>query len=77
MFKKNGVSLVSAEPGSWVKIVTLIGGWGIRSRLEAMGFIPGEKIKIITNHSGHHIVVLVKNVQYFLRRGVAMKIIVE
>jgi len=69
--------LAMLPQGSSVKVVRIVGGKGITRRLVEMGFIPGEKVKILHSDFSGPILVSVKDSKVALGRGIAMKIVVD
>lgn len=69
-------TLSQIEEGASVTVVSIGGGRGIRSRLTAMGLLPGVKITVLRNGGAGPFVVSVKNSRMAIGRGVADKIIV-
>ena len=69
-------SLSEIEEGASVTVVGIQGGRGIRSRLTAMGLMPGAKITVMRNGGRGPFVICVKNSRMALGRGVADKIMV-
>lgn len=63
--------------GSEGTIVKIIAGRGLTRRLYEMGFVPGEKVKVIRSSGPGPVLVLIKDSRMAIGRGVAMKIIVE
>lgn len=72
--KKSTMLLADARPGLSYKIEAINGGYGLNSRLNAMGIIPGETIKIIHHTRRGPITLAVKGVRLALGRGVSYKI---
>jgi ferrous iron transport protein A len=75
--KEKSIPLSSIEKGDRVTLVTVEGGRGIRSRLAAMGILPGVKIDVLKKNNGGPMVVSVKDSRVMLGRGMAHKILVK
>ena len=72
--EKNSFLLSEAAPGRKYQVKTIYGGYGLINRLNAMGILPGEIIKII-HHTGRGPMTLaVKGVRIALGRGITQKI---
>jgi Fe2+ transport system protein FeoA len=69
-------ALSEIDEGTRVTVVGIQGGRGIRSRLTAMGLLPGTKITVLRNGGSGPFVVSIKNSRMALGRGVADKIMV-
>jgi ferrous iron transport protein A len=69
-------SLSEIEEGASVTVVGIQGGRGIRSRLTAMGLLPGAEITVLRNGGRGPFVICIKNCRMALGRGVADKVIV-
>ncbi len=68
------LSMVSL--GEIKKIKELRGKDQAKSHLQSLGFLPGEKIEVISeNPSG--IILLIKNTKIAINKGMANKIVVE
>jgi len=72
--KKVTMLLADARPGLKYKIVSIYGGYGLNARLNAMGIIPGEIVKVIHHTRRGPITMAVKGVRIALGRGVSYKI---
>lgn len=71
------MTLNMIEPGKIVKIVSIEAGINLKSRLAAMGLIPGMEIKVVRNSLSGPFIVIVKGTRLVLGRGMACKIIVS
>jgi ferrous iron transport protein A len=72
------VNLLEVDNGNWVRVVYLIGGEDMERRLAQLGFIPGNKVRIIRIAPFHGPLLLdVEGREIVLGRGVASKIMVE
>jgi len=60
-------------PGQKVRLVAVTGGRGIRTRLAAMGLIPGAELEVISRGRGPVIVSINSN-RLILGYGMASKI---
>jgi len=66
--------MVSA--GERAKLVSINAGQGLKSRLSAMGLVPGVEITVINNGHPGPFVISVKDSKMMLGRGMAYKIVV-
>lgn len=57
-------------------IKEICGGAGIRSRIQAMGFLPGEELRVV-NASGGPMLVILHGSRVGIGRGMARKILVS
>lgn len=72
------MNLLEINNGKWVKVVGLAGGRGMDRRLAQLGFLPGNKIRIIRSAPFHGPLLLdVEGREIVLGKRVAAKIIVE
>jgi len=73
-----GVRHLSSVPrGDCVRLVGIDTGLGFRSRLAAMGLVPGVAVRVLRNSGHGPAVVEVKGTRLALGRGVASKMQVE
>jgi len=63
--------------GERVSLVSIDAGHGLKTRLAAMGLLPGVEIAVVNNSHPGPFVVSVKNTKMILGRGMADKIIVQ
>ena len=68
------VLLNGASCNKEYRIVRILGGALLHSRLHSMGIVPNETIKIVLSTGGGPIAVAVKGVRIALGRGVSHKI---
>ncbi len=68
------ILLAHASQGKKYKIVNIAGGHCLISRLNAMGIINGDIIKVIHQTWGGPMTIAVKGVRIALGRGIAHKI---
>jgi len=68
--------LASVEARTLVKIVDVDAGRGLRSRLAALGLVPGTEVEVINNSSRGPFIVAIKESRVMLGRGMAQKIMV-
>lgn len=66
--------LANALPGKKYRIEKIYGGYGLNSRLHAMGIIPNEIVTVIYQTWGGPMTLAVKGVRIALGRGMAQKI---
>ena len=72
------MNLLHVKNGQWVKVVGFIGSCGMERRLAQMGFMPGNKVRIIRSAPFHGpLLIEVEGREIVLGRGVAHRIIVE
>lgn len=62
--------------GDYVIIREVAGGCNARTRLADMGFLPGERLKVVNNRSAGPLLVIINNTRLILGRGLAHRIIV-
>ena len=72
-----GVPLSRVPQGARVRLIRVDAGLGLRSRLSAMGLVPGVEMLVVTNRGAGPAVVEVKGTRLALGRGMALKILVE
>jgi len=75
--KRSGLPLALVSPWSEVRIIDIRGGRGLIRRLSDLGFMVGEKIRVVHIHNPGPMLVEVKGSRIAVGRGVSMKIIVE
>ena len=72
------MNLLQADNGYWVRVVGFRGGRGMQSRLTQMGFLPGNRVRIIRAAPFHGpLLIQVEGREIVLGRGVASHILVE
>ena len=72
------MNLLSVKNGKWVRIMNFRGGRGIQRRLAQLGFLPGNKVRIIRVAPFHGPLILeVEGREIVLGRRVASHIFVE
>jgi len=72
------MNLLNVRNGKWVRIKTFRGGRGMQRRLSQLGFLPGNKVRIIRSAPFHGpLLIAVEGREIVLGRGVAAHIIVE
>jgi ferrous iron transport protein A len=72
------MDLLDVNNGRWVRVVNFRGGWGMQRRLAQLGFIPGNKIRIIRKAPFHGPLILeVEGREIVLGRRIASHIVVE
>ncbi len=72
----NEKSLLDVEEGKEVRVKKVLGGRGIRCRLEGLGIYPGQTLKVLKSGWGP-VLVEVYGRKIGLGRGQAAKILVE
>ncbi len=76
MVNEQAVPLSNVSAGKTVKLVSVDAGYGLKSRLTAMGLIPSVQILVINNSHPGPFVISVKGSRLMLGRGMAQKIMV-
>ena len=72
------INLLQVNNGNWVRVIKVAGGMGMERRLAQLGFLPGNKVRIIRSAPFHGPLLLdVEGREIVLGRGVAVKVIVE
>ncbi len=72
-----GRPLSSVPVGETVRLVSVDAGAGLRSRLAAMGLVPGVEVRMMRNSGHGPAVVEVKGTRLALGRGMALQIRAE
>lgn len=72
------MNILEIENGQWARVVNFSGGCGLATRLSQMGFLPGNKIRVIraAPFKGP-LLIEVEGREIVLGRGVARHIIIE
>lgn len=72
------MNILDIQNGQWVKVVDFRGGRGMEARLSQLGFLPGNKIRVIrmAPFKGP-LLIEVEGREIVLGRGVARNILVE
>ncbi len=72
------MNILEIENGRWVKVVDFRDGRGIEAHLSQLGFLPGNKIRVIRSAPFKGpLLIEVEGREIVLGRGVARKILVE
>jgi ferrous iron transport protein A len=72
------MNLLEINNGKWVRVVGIAGGRGMDRRLAQLGFLPGNKVRIIRSAPFHGPLLLdVEGREIVLGRRVASRIMVE
>jgi ferrous iron transport protein A len=72
------MDLRQVDNGKWVRVINFRGGRGMQRRLSQLGFLPGNKIRIIRSAPFKGPLLLeVEGREIVLGRGVAAHILVE
>jgi ferrous iron transport protein A len=72
------INLLDVVNGRWVRVVQFRGGHGMARRLAQLGFMPGNKIRIIRSAPFHGpLLVEAEGREVVIGRGVASRILVE
>lgn len=69
--------LTKIREGSKAVLLSVEGGRQLRSRLAALGLLPGAELKVIQNSGQGPFVVAVKGSRIVIGRGMAERIAVE
>ena len=69
--------LAMVHPGRRVRLVTVSGGRGVRSRLASMGLMPGVEMEVVSRRLQGPFIVEAKGSRLMLGRGMVRKILVE
>jgi len=69
--------LSSIQTGKRARFVSIEGGHELRSRLSAMGLIPGVEINVLRNSSRGPLLISVMGSSMMLGQGMAEKILVK
>ncbi len=76
MSKQTDYTLIEAPAGAILKVVSLLGGSSLRSRLYSLGIMPGTELEVFPNcHCGASRRVKVRGSSLILGAGMAEKII--
>jgi len=73
----NLIPLGDIHAGQTVRLVHIGGGCSLRSRLAALGLLPGVQLEMVRNSSSGPFVVAVKGSRLALGRGMARHILVS
>jgi len=71
---KNKILLAHSRQGKKYVIENIYGGMCLNSRLNSMGIVPGDIVKVIYQAYGGPMTIAVKGVRIALGRGIAHKI---
>ncbi|WP_297499359.1 ferrous iron transport protein A [Thermococcus sp.] len=71
------VPLTSLRPGEVGIVVNLQGGPNFRSRLYAMGLVPGVTIRVVNVYNPGPVVIEVGGARLALGKGMASKVLVR
>jgi len=72
------MTLLNVKNGRWVVVTNFRGGPGMQRRLAQLGFLPGNKVRVIRSAPFHGPLLLeVEGREIVLGRGVCQHIIVE
>ena len=47
------INLLQVNNGNWVRVIKVAGGMGMERRLAQLGFLPGNKVRIIRSAPFH------------------------
>lgn len=72
------MNILDIQNGQWVKVVDFRGGRGMEARLSQLGFLPGNKIRVIRSAPFKGpLLIEVEGREIVLGRGIANHILVE
>ncbi|MDO9546485.1 MAG: FeoA family protein [Pelolinea sp.] len=72
------MNLLNVENGKWVQVVNFRGGSGMHRRLSQLGFLPGNRVRIVRAAPFRGPLLLeVEGREIVLGRGIASHILVE
>ncbi len=72
------MNLLEINNGKWARVEGISGGIGMERRLAQLGFLPGNKLRIIRSAPFHGpLLIEVEGREIVLGRGVAARIHVE
>ena len=72
------MNLLNVKNGKWVRVKNFRGGRGMQRRLAQLGFLPGNRVRIIRTAPFHGPLIMeVEGREIVLGRRVASHIIVE
>ncbi len=72
------IPLTQIQNGDWVRVADFQGGRGMEAKLTQLGFLPGNKIRVIRSAPFHGpLLIDVEGREIVLGRGVAHHILVE
>jgi len=74
---KTVVPILYLFPNQRGRVVSILGGWRVTSRLLSLGFTPGTRVKVLYSSYPGPILVSIRGCKIVLGRGEAMKILVE
>jgi len=68
--------LAAVHSGGQVRLVSILAGHDLRSRLAGMGLLPGMKLTVVRNTGGGPLVISVHNTRLALGRGMVHRMLV-
>jgi len=68
------ILLSQSEQNKDYRVVSIIGGSILQSRLHSMGIVPDEILKVVLKTGGGPIAIAIKGVRIALGRGISHKI---
>lgn len=72
------MTLDSIRTGQKARVVEVLGGWGLRQKLNELGIVPNQVISVSNSSIWRGpIVVRINSNEVALGRGVARKVVVE
>ena len=71
------ISLNKCELSESKRILKIVGGSGIKSKLSALGLVPGMELKVIRSHNRGPMIIEILNSRIMIGYGMATKIFVE
>jgi len=70
------ITLNQIKEGKTITVIRIEAGQSVNARLNNMGIMPGEKLRVIKNSHGQ-IIIAKDNARFALGRGMAHKIFIE
>jgi len=72
------MNILNIKNGQWVRVIDFHGGRGMQCRLSQLGFLPGNKIRVVRSAPFHGpLLIEVEGREIVLSRGIARHILVE
>lgn len=74
---KRALTIADALPGRRYVILSIDGGYGLRSHLSSMGLVPNEALSVLNQSGGGPVTISIKGTRIAVGRGMARKIIIK
>ncbi len=71
------IKLTNLQAGKKAKVVSINGGVGVKTRLQAMGIFPGVYISVIQSLGKGPVIIEAGNTRLAIGRGMAEKVEIE